>query len=198
MTSQCQQPQNKKPEIWEVVGQRGWMSFCSQTTELSWVHSIFVMNGRMGRILSLTSKEAYNHRASIFSLLPYTIHQFLHHIFLTYKVPESFKSVVLGMWCPCCYHNITWEHVDHANSWSQSNSVLSSWVGPRPTKLLLWVQGSRFCQASLSRGVSPCSSWEVTGQSYHWVNFWFSHSRTLPTSVWFYISECHTDVFLYI
>lgn len=123
MTSQPQ-----KPEIWEVVGRRGrgGESFCSQATELSWVHSIFVMNGRMERILSLTSKEAYNHRASIFSLLPYTIHQFLHHTFLTYKVPESFKSVVLGMWYPCCYQNITWEHVGHANSYSQFNLVLSS------------------------------------------------------------------------
>lgn len=58
--------------------------------------------------------------------------------------------------------------------------------------------GSWFCQASLSSDVRPCSSWEATGQSYHWVNFWFSHSRTLSMSVWFHTSEFHTNVFLYI
>lgn len=194
MTSQCQPSQNKKPEIWEVVGQGGGECLfapkqlnCRGCTQfLSWTVEWEEYWAWLQRKLT-TIGLPLSHCYLIQSTNSYTTLSLL----IKYKT-ESFNSVVLGMWYPCCYHNITWEHVGHANSWSQSNSVLSSCVGPRPTKLLLWVQGSRFCQASLASDVSPCSSWEVTGQSYHWVNFWFSHSRTLSRSVWFRISEFHT------
>lgn len=164
------------------------------------MHSLFVMSGRMERILILTSKEPNSTTGLPFSrccLRQSSSFSTLLSLPIKHQSPSSQRFSGCGTHTNII--SITWEHVGSWNSWSQSSSVLSSGVGPRPTELLFWKQGSRFWQASpLVKMSAHVQVGKSLVKSYHWINFWFSHSEGLSMSVWFHISEFHTDVFLYV